>query len=159
MKRTVIVILVAALTSICVAQNEKDTVNIYWQNGQLKYMFMCCFIDTIVNPPNTESIVIKTYSDQMWDETGNEIHLEDYLQSHKDIVIIEEPAGKGDDEKEYRRLIAKADQAYDSIDINNIASVNRTIKYYVQAKDLIPDATYPDQRLEKIQELIYLIKK
>ena len=142
------------LSSICVAQIEKDTVSIYWPNEQLKYRTVCCFIDTTDAPDSAEPFLVQTRSIQMWDENGNTIYLEDYIETHKDIVIIEQNEGIGEDEKEYRNLIALADKAFDLIDTGNLDSVNRAIKSYVKAKKKIPDAIYPKQKLKEIQELL-----
>jgi len=163
MKTLTITIVFFTLTSICAGQfAKKDTASIYWPNKQLKYRSICCFADTLdstqyivdeTSPYRDEPVVVALRSQEMWDEKGNEIYVEDYLKNHKDIVVLEEEVGIGEDEKEYRNLISIADSVFSLMDIANNNSVNRVISSYVKAEKKNPDALYPKQKLQEILEL------
>jgi len=154
MKYSKITIIFITICSCCFGQSKQDTVSIYWPNNQLKYRTVCCFIDTTTSPDSAELLIISTRRREMWDENGNEIDIEDYLSKHMDIVVLEGEVGLGEDEIEYRDLISYADKALELINSENLNTINEAIKAYVEAKEKIPDAVYPKQKLQEIQKMI-----
>jgi hypothetical protein len=154
MNKYLLTIIICAVTSFCFGQTAKDTVSIYWPNAQLKYRSICCSALRVPSPDSPDSNLILTRQQEMWDKDGNEIYYDEYIKTYKDIVVLEEKVGIGKDEQEYRDLISKANNAFKLIDVENADSINLAIEYYVKAKEKIPGAVYPEQKLQEINELI-----
>lgn len=133
-------------------QVKADSVQIYWENGSLKYQSICCFTNPVMQEGDT--VLISTRILEIWDKDSKEFlsGTEDFINKYGDIVELEKSPFKGKDEKEYRTIISKADSCFNKID-GSIESKNVAIRWYVFARNMIPEASYPKMKLAEIDRL------
>ncbi len=151
LKKLIILFLICHFNFIdSFGQISVDSVKIYWNNGSMKYLSVCCFVDTVETVDSGMQAVLLRES-RLWTPEGREFEesTEQFWEIYGDIVEIEKPIGIGKDEAEYRRLISIADSLFNKLD-GTSETANEAIKAYVSAKDLLPEARYPNEQIELI---------
>jgi hypothetical protein len=154
-KLTLISFLQLFFTLHAQSQTELDTVQIYWENGLLKYQSISCLTDTVMDENSVEPLLISTRNMEIWDRDGKQYlnGIDDFIKNYGDIVDLDKAPCKGEDESIYRLLISKADSCFKKMD-GTAEATNTAIRSYVIAKNMIAEASYPKMKLEEIDKLV-----